>query len=338
MSKTGLTRVERRTILSKSFFYVILTVIVSDQMVNGPFWFKFIPWLYIIGLFGKSFFSKPFLTIVIVAFTTFTLVMLKNFGITNEVIVITINSILMVTLGIVSGYLLNKLVLAKRKVFKTTFVKNTLIFLWIIIITIIVLFINSYINSNICSYKTSRENLKKHIKSTYQEQGYKIKDVNYKVINFRGEYFYTIEIKGQCIKLEEKNNKTFNDINYEERIETINKKFKEDLNFYLKGKLTEVFYIKPTDIEAELKYTTINIFPDKVILNITVKTNMTNPEPIYEAYIQTIQIIKEYPGILNYEVEYNLMLNNQIARIKEEQLNDLNIVFLKNIFEIEKIS
>ena len=53
MSQIYLTKIERKTIFTKSLIFVLIMFIISDLTVTGPFYFNFIPWLYVLGLLGS---------------------------------------------------------------------------------------------------------------------------------------------------------------------------------------------------------------------------------------------------------------------------------------------
>lgn len=71
MNKISLTKVERKSIICSSLFYVLSIFIITDQMINGFYFIKLFPLLYFLGLLEKKFFNKMYMTITIVGFTTF---------------------------------------------------------------------------------------------------------------------------------------------------------------------------------------------------------------------------------------------------------------------------
>ena len=53
MSEIYLTKIERKTIFTKALIFVLVTCVISNLTVTGPFYFNFIPWMYIIGVLGS---------------------------------------------------------------------------------------------------------------------------------------------------------------------------------------------------------------------------------------------------------------------------------------------
>lgn len=339
--KVFLTKVERKTIISKSLFYILLIFVISDQMVIGSIWFKIVPWIYILGFLSKTFFSKPFLTIVLVAFTTFVSALIKDFGITTYTLVITINSILMVSLGIMSGHLLNNLLLLKQKVLFFSVLKKFLHIIYITLITVVAININGYINGNIYSALNSRANLKSYVENTYikskLQDTFSISDTKYSLVNFRGRYEYIVTVYGMNINLVEVEKNIFKDTNYNERATITSKKLRENFDIYLTQNLNKIHMIDKSNMSVDLEYTTIKVVPDKAIVSIDLKFSFKETNTDYKKIIEEIKIINLYPGWKGYEVEYNITVGKKIATIVKEQIDKLNINFLKNSLMIEDI-
>ena len=116
MSEIYLTKIERKTIFTKSLIFVLIMFVISDLTVTGPFWFNFIPWLYILGTIGSLKKIDSVLMCIIGAFTVFIASLIMGGGLTLDAILSTVIALINLVFGIFTGKLLYEFVLEHRLV------------------------------------------------------------------------------------------------------------------------------------------------------------------------------------------------------------------------------
>lgn len=337
MSEIYLTKVERKTIFTQGLIYVLLMFVIADVMVVGPLWFKLFPWIYFLGLIAKSKFSKPVLALVIASFTTFISAILKTGGVTLEVMIVTLNSIFMVTAGVITGSYIFDLKLSHRLVKFIPKAKKVYMVITCVFITFVIFVINSYINGNVVNYITSKNNISKYVEKQYSVSEFEIESVKYELVNFEPQYTYDLKIKGQDVKIIYNKNKRFEDINYMSRLEKINREYnkniKDKLNIFETTK-----HIKKENISFELEYLDNFLLPNK--LNILLRKSKTEEteDEILEEIVQILQS-KEMEDITKeYRYEYIIIYGDRVINITNENIDKLTVQYLKDSFVIESIS
>lgn len=337
MSEIYLTKVERKTIFTQGLIYVLLMFVIADSMVVGPFWFKLFPWIYLLGLIAKSKFSKPVLALVIASFTTFISAILKTGGLTLEVMIVTLNSIFMVTAGVITGTYIFDLKLSHRLVKFIPKAKKVYMILICIFITTVIIVINSYINGNAVNYITSKNEIGEYIAKQYMETEYEIQNVKYELVNFEPQYTYDVRIKEQDIKIVYNKNKRFEDINYMSRLENINKEF----NVSVKEKLdvlNTTIYIHKENISFELEYSDNFLTPSKLNIFINKYEDKELEEEILTEIVNIVKNEVLVETVEKYEYEYIITYGDNATNITKENIDKLTTKYLQDSFNIESIS
>lgn len=335
MPDVFLTKVERKTIITQSFVFVIIMFVISDVMITGPFWFKFFPWLYVLGIVSKSKFSKSIMTLLIVSFTTFISCILKTGGLNIEVLIVTLNSMFMVIIGIITGTFFKELKLGHNLVKFLPTSKKMYMIISTIFFTLLAILINFVINGNIFTYIKSRTSLDDYLSSNYNIKEYEIIDMKYSVINFKSQYLYKIRCDGTEVILKFKNNKSFEDTNYNERKKEELNQFKPLIKKHLEKDLLNNKYIFINNIDYDFEFESKAIKPNKLNVYISYKTDAK--DDIYEEIIKTINIINSYKQIAKYTVEYIITYGKDITNITEDNISNLTVQYLKNSFQIDEI-
>lgn len=340
MSEVYLTKVERKTIFTQGLIYVFLMFVISDFMVVGPAWFKLFPWLYFLGLIAKSKFSKPVLALVIACFTTFISALLKTEGLTLEVMIVTLNSIFMVTAGVITGTYIFDLKLSHRLVKFIPRNKKIYMMLVSIFITLIVIAVNSYINGDAYTYVKTRTSINEYIKETYNENSFKIKSIKYELVNFNPQYTYELKIQDEDVNVRYTFAREFEDMNYESRM----LKGKTLFNSNIKNKIINITaankYIYFGNINFELEFSKSLLKPDRLEVYIQTNTDEDFKEKnnVYDEIISTIKKIDQLEDVKEYEREYIITCNDNVANIKQKKIMNLTIRYLENSFETDELS
>ena len=340
MSEVYLTKVERKTIFTQGLIYVFLMFVISDFMVVGPTWFKLFPWLYFLGLIAKSRFSKPVLALVIACFTTFISALIKTEGLTLEVMIVTLNSVFMVTAGVITGTYIFDLKMSHRLVKFIPKNKKIYMIMVSIFITLIVITVNSYINGDAYTYVKTRTSIDKYVKETYNESSFKIKSMKYELVNFNPQYTYELKIQDEDVNLRYTFSRKFEDMNYESRMI----KGEAVFNNNIKNKVISITetnkYIYSSNINFELEFTKSLLKPDR--LEVYIETNIDEEDKdkniIYNEIIYTIKKIDQLEDVKEYQREYIITCNNNVASIKQNKIMNLTIKYLENSFKIDELS
>ena len=116
MSQIYLTKIERKTIFTKSLIFVLIMFIISDLTVTGPFYFNFIPWMYILGIAGSVKKIDSVLMSVIGTFTVFVASLITQGSFAWSCMLTTAITLLMLVLGIITGKIIYEFILEHRLV------------------------------------------------------------------------------------------------------------------------------------------------------------------------------------------------------------------------------
>lgn len=338
MSEVYLTKVERKTIFTQGLIYVLFMFVISDLMVVGPLWFKLFPWIYVLGLVSKSKFSKPVLALVIASFTTFISAILKTRGLTLEVFIVTLNSIFMVTAGVITGTYIFDLKLNHRLVKFIPKGKKVYMLLVSVFITVIVVAVNSYINGDVYSYFKNKKDIAEFVIKQYNEEKFEIKQVKYELVNFVPQYSYDIEISGVDVHLIYGARGKIEDINMESRIE----KSEEELNKLLQNETGDLVnnnkYVLSSNIDYKLNFSQFFLKPNKLQICIQTKFEEKEKEKIYGEIISCIKEIDSLKCISIYEHEYVITCGEKVTNIKQKNIKDLTMKYLEDSFTIDELS
>lgn len=334
MNKISLTKVERKSIICSSLFYVLLIYIITDQMINGMYVIKLFPLLYFLGLFEKKFFNKMYMTITIVGFTTFVMSIIKLWDFNLNVVIITLTHICILIFGIITGYIFNEFKLNKRKVIELKVYKKIIYIISIILSFIFAILLNILLNGNIVDFINSKKSLDTFVKDKYLNTSYKIENIKFNVFENKRNYTYFVNISEKIYIFEEKTNGIFEDINYTNRLEDINKevneKFKNDIEEYQ----VKLDLIDSSKSNIFLEYEDSLLNPSKASVNILIKKS-TLTEDDMNNLKNTLIYIKNKEYLKEYKLEFFIYFNENVVKIKSDKVSSLNLEFLNKSLEVE---
>lgn len=329
MADIYLTKIERKTIFTRSLIYVLVLFLIADLTVTGPFYFNFIPWLYLFSCFLSLREVDKTLTGIIGTFTVL-IASLVTYGTTVETLLVTANAVIQLVLGMLTSKGIYQFVLEHRLVkylrprIKVILITVLMVFFIVAMVTL------SFVEGDVFTYIKSKKTLAKYIEKTYDVE-YTVKEVIFNR-QYIGRYAYVVEIDKETLELLPSLVGTFKDINQEERLETLNTEIKDSS----KKELDKILKTVKEDINVELtlvyKYTKVGVKPDALHLEITVVASDTD-----ETYEEISKIINEVLK-LKYEVtDVSLMLNKTSIHITKDNLWLITPEYIKGGFNIEDL-
>ena len=319
MKEVYLTKIERKTIFTKSLIYVLVMFVISDLTQTGPFYINFIPWLFILGIFASIKGIDKILTCIIGGFTVFVSCIIVENGMNMVVVWHTLSAVLQLVFGIIAGKIFYEFILEHRLVKYIRTSKKTLYISLIVVLTVISIGICSILYGDIYSYIVSRKNLDKYISNTYMVEEYSIKEVKYnkKAI---GNYVYKVEISKTELYLYPVTKTEFNEINKKDRISKLEDKLKQEYSYVLeevmKDSLVDFLEVDKENISFRLDYSKVLLNPDKAIMTFDVNT-----ENVDEAIIEIVYIINNVQdmNVTTKITDVILNINNKAMNIKLEE-------------------
>ena len=329
MADIYLTKIERKTIFTRSLIYVLVLFLIADLTVTGPFYFNFIPWLYLFSCFLSLREVDKTLTGIIGTFTVL-IASLVTYGTTVETLLVTANAVIQLVLGMLTSKGIYQFVLEHRLVkylrprIKVILITVLMVFFIVAMVTL------SFVEGDVFTYIKSKKTLAKYIEKTYDVE-YTVKEVIFNR-QYIGRYAYVVEIDKETLELLPSLVGTFKDINQEERLETLN----TEIKYSSKKELDKILKTVKEDINVELtlvyKYTKVGVKPDALHLEITVVASDTD-----ETYEEISKIINEVLK-LKYEVtDVSLMLNKTSIHITKDNLWLITPEYIKGGFNIEDL-
>lgn len=333
MSEIYLTKIERKTIFTKSLIFVLIMFIISDLTVTGPFWFNFIPWLYILGTVGSVKKVDSVLMCVIGTFTVFVSSVITGGGFTVNAIISTLIALTTIILGIITGRLLFEFVLEHRLVKYMKPSKKT-----IYIISIVAMFIASFIivglnSGNIITYLKSKASLKEYISKTYNIQDFDIVSTKYKG-QVTGKYVYVVEVDDQEIYFVPVVNGIFKDANKSQRLDKLNAKLDQETKELTQDILQKYSLLKKASVKYSWDYTEFGVVPNLVILNIECEHDEDSLDMLYEQisnYITEMLAHKQADKVV-------LKINNESLEITTNNTQKITADYIEAGFQVEEIS
>lgn len=316
MKEVYLTKVERKTIFTKSLIYVIIMFIISDLTQVGPFYINFIPWLYILGVIASIKGIDKILTCIIGGFTVFISCTILQKSLDYIVLTHTVFALVQIIFGILTGKIIYEFILEHRLVKFIRRSKKTLYIVMIVLLTAVSIGISSMLYGDVFSYFTSKKNLDRYLSNTYNVQDYKIKQVifNRSII---GKYYYKIEIDSNEMTFVPINNKEFKELNKQDRInklsDSLNNRYGKIINeMFLENEFSQ---LDKMDISFKIDYSKISLNPDRIIMSFNVSTDNLN-----QALEEISSIINE---VTNKNIEPKITdliinVNNKVLNIKLE--------------------
>ncbi|MBR6689400.1 MAG: hypothetical protein IKL68_05235 [Clostridia bacterium] len=327
MADIYLTKIERKTIFTRSLIYVLVLFLIADLTVTGPFYFNFIPWLFLFSCFISLREVDKTLTGIIGTFTVFMASLLTK-GFNADTLLITANAVVQLILGMLTSKGIYQFILEYRLV---KYIRPRAKAILIVILMII--FATSYatlsfMEGDIFTYLKSKKNLDNYIEKTYGVE-YTIKSVIHNR-NYIGKYAYVVEMEDETVQFLPSLIGTFKDINQEERLNKLNEKILTDSKAKIENVVKDMKYITSSNIKYEYEYTKVGVKPDALILHITANTE----ENAYnEISVAINELLK-----LEYEVnEVVVTLNNTSIYIAKDNFALITPEYVEGGFNIEDL-
>ena len=333
MSQIYLTKIERKTIFTKSLIFVLIMFVICDLTVTGPFYFNFIPWLYILGTVGSIKKIDTTLMCIIGTFTVFIASLITQGGAILAAFLAAGIALVLLVLGRVTGKIIYQFILEHRLVKYIKPSKKAIYIASIVMMAIIsCIMVGSY-NGNIISYLKSRNNLKEYISKTYNTQEYKVTATKFNR-KVKGKYVYEVSIDDQQVRFVPITKTVFKDANMSERLEILNNKLVNETKEKIDKLKSNYNLLKDANVEYNLEYSNFGINPDTVVLSCECQQDEENLEALYEElenFLVEVSKIKSPNRII-------ITINNQSLEIQDKDIQDITAEYIKGGFEIEEIS
>lgn len=334
MSEIYLTKIERKTIFTKSLIFVLIMFIISDLTVTGPFWFNFIPWLYILGTVGSLKKIDSALMVIIGTFTVFIASTISMGGVCLTSIIDTMVALSCLVLGIITGKILYEFVLEYRLVKYIRRSKKTIYILLVILMFFISYLVVGLSRGNIVTYLKSRANLKDYITETYNMQNYDILQTKYNN-EVPGKYTYVVKMNGQEIYFVPYTDKIFTDANKDTRLINASRKLYQEVVGKTETIVKKYSTLTKTTANFKLEFDEYAIVPNVVVMIIDCNYDEKNKqEKVYEelaSCIKELQTVKETDKVV-------LNINDRTMHINHNKLEGLDKNYIKGGFQVEELS
>ncbi len=327
MADIYLTKIERKTIFTRSLIYVLVLFLIADLTVTGPFYFNFIPWLFLFSCFISLREVDKILTGIIGTFTVFIASLITN-GMTTETLLVTSNAVVQIILGMITSKGIYQFILEHRLVKYMRPRIKMLLTIILIVFFIISCVTLSFMEGDFITYLKSKNNLEKYIEKTYGTE-YKLKNAIYNR-KYIGKYAYIVEIDGVEVQLLPGISDTFKDINQEKRLTKQNEELASKVKSDIENIVKDVEYITLKNVAYRYEYTKVGVKPNELILDITINTE----EKIYNEIAYSINELLK----LEYEVDKVVVtLNDTSLYISKENLELITPEYIEGGFNIEDL-
>ena len=335
MSEIYLTKMERKTIFTKSLIFVLIMFVISDLTITGPFYFNFIPWLYILGTLGSIKKVDSILMCIISAFTVFIATLLTNGG-WNDCVINTLVTIIGLVLGIITGKICYEFILEHRLV---KYIKHSKKVMYII--AIVVMFLVSYLivavnSGNVVTYLKSKANLDKYIVKTYGVQDYTITEVRHNK-EAVGKYMYSVKIGGQEVHFVPVTNEIFKDGNKDTRYITMQHNLENETAGMVLEALKKYSYIQDANIKFKIDYNSFDVNSEVIIMTLEYAKKDNETESLDEVYDEIINCIKELQAKKQAD-KIVIEIDGRVLQLSNKDIENLTVEYIKGGFEIEEIS
>ena len=333
MSDIYLTKIERKTIFTKSLIFVLLLFIIADLTVIGPFYFNFIPWIFLIGIIGEVRAIDKILMGIISTFTVFVSTVIKDGGLTINTLLNVSATVALLGFGIIVGRLIIQFVLSHRLVKFVSKTKKVIYTLLIVVITILSFGIVSVKDTSVFEYITSRSSLNKYIKETYKITEYEVQEVIFNQ-SLKYKYAYNVKIDGQVVTFVQTIGNRFNDANMNERLIALNEKENKLLNEKIKSiDITKYTMLDGISVKIQMEYSKFQIKPDIKVMYISLNGITKVKDDVYN---ELADYIKEVTSL--YDVNKVVVtLNNNSVEITKDKISKVNLSYLKGAFKVEEL-
>ncbi len=338
MSEIYLTKIERKTIFTRSLIFVLIMFVIADLTVTGPFYVNFIPWLYIIGTIGSVKKIDGVLMGIIASFTVFVSSTIMYGGVSGACLITTLIALITIVLGIFTGKCIYEFILEYRLV---KYIKRSQKIVYIVA-SIVMLFVSwtivSLNSGDIISYIASRNNLKDHISSTYGIQDYHILKTKY-VRDVPGKYVHKVQIEGAEVTFVPVTKTVFKDANKDARLELAQQELNSQIDKTVQNVKQKYEYLKYATINYVLKYTDVGINSDTVILSITynakfVSANEQNADKLYAELVSCIEELQD----MKKAEQIIITIGENTLNISKEHIGDITADYIKGGLDIEEIN
>jgi len=339
MSEIYLTKIERKTIFTKSLIFVLIMFIISDMTVTGPFWFNFIPWMFLVGTLASIKKIDSVLVSIIATFTVFISSAIMQAGVNLTCVSNTIITLATVVLGIITGRIIYEFILEHRLV---KYIKRSKKITYIVLMAF--MFLTSFImvglnSGNIITYLKSKNNLKQYITKTYNIDEYSIEKVQY-VKNVPGKYVYKLNIEKEEVTFIPVTNLVFKDVNKENRLNEKLELLKEETLNKVQTVLDKYSMLDNLSATYKLEYNSVAINPDTTVLSLIYNSEVLDMSEQDKLYYELVSAIYELRQIKDVQ-KIIITINGKTLQLSYENIQNLTQDYLKGgfeIFEIEEIS
>lgn len=337
MSQIYLTKIERKTIFTKSLIFVLIMFIISDLTITGPFYFNFIPWLFLLGVLGSIKKIDNALMGIISTFTVFISSIITEQGFNTAVLVETICAIVFIAFGIITGKLIYEFILEHRLVKYIKPSVKTLYITLIIIMTVISFAIVVIKDGNIFTYLNSRANVEEYITNTYNIEGFKIKDATYNT-RIPGKYAFKVRMKGHDIYFMPLTKTTFKDVYLEERLANENRLLQEKTNSKVQN-IINTSYPELEDINITYlrEYSKVGVNPDITAIYVDYARDNSLVDEQKDLYLEIYNLIKEITSEVQRVDKIIININGISLDLTNDEMNELTPENFKGGFEIEEL-
>ena len=335
MSEIYLTKIERKTIFTKSLIFVLIMFIISDLTVTGPFWFNFIPWMYLVGTLGSMKKIDSVLMSIIGTFTVFVSSIIMQGELNWSCIITTGITLISLIFGIITGKLVHQFVLEHRLV---KYIKRSKKVIYLV--SIVAMALGSWtmvsLNSgNLVTYLISRSNLKEYVETTYNIEEYKITDANY-VSSVVGKYTHEIELEGQKVRFVPVTKTTFKDTNKDTRRLQLIYALENETTAKVIEIQNKYSRIKESWIRFGLEYNSVSLIPDTIVLYVEYKKSDENVE-FENIYDEMANCINELQSVRKCN-KVIITIDEKVLQITNENISNITAEYLKGGFDIKEIS
>lgn len=330
MADIYLTKLERKTIFTRSLIYVLVLFVIADITVVGPFFINFIPLLYIVSILISIKGVDKVLTGIIGGFTVFVTSLITN-GFNNTTLLYTLNATVQLGLGMLSAHIIHQFILNHRLVRDLDNKKKGTYVLFLVLFTILSYVMTSAIHGDIFTYFESKSNLDKYISNVYNLD-YDIKQVKHDR-KLQGEYAYAVDIDGEEVHFVPVLGNAFKDANKEERLKLKNKVANENIKSELLKTVNDMRILKASSFELAYEYTKFGVAPDKLVLNINIVAEKEEKIVYAELAYAVKKLVKAETKI----DEINIVLNKANLHIERKDVDLLTPEYIEGGFNIEDL-
>ena len=336
MSDIYLTKIERKTIFTRSLIFVLITFLICDLTVTGPFYFNFIPWIYIIGIICEIRKIDKVLMGIITTFTVFVSTIIVNGTLNMTALINTIVALVLLVFGIITGRIIREFILEHRLVKYIKPSKKVLYIISAILLLVVSYGIVAIKDGNVFEYISSRKKLDSYIEKTYGVSNYTIKEVKYNKKTVT-KYIYKVNLDGVDIELVPIDAIRFKDLNMDERLSDAN----YDLEIEFNDKLATIHmeqyeFIQDIITRIEVEYSGNSLLPDKKIIYISLNGVDYSKENEKKIYIELASFINKILSLEDVE-KIVLELNDNSMEISKDKFESVTDTYLEGGFVIEEL-